>query len=235
MENILRRLTPRLKMIADLTPESGCAADIGSDHGYVAIALHKTGRARKIIVSDINKGPLERARRNIDELCGGAAIETRLSDGLLGYGAGEVETVIIAGMGGELIIKILSEADPRGIRRAVLQPMTAADALRRFLHETGWRIAREDLAREGKKFYAAILAEKGEEPLWSETEYQLGKHLIENRHPLLRDYIGYRLDKINRALDGQKKAGNPDAKAHRALSLLKEDCERLIKECGEWK
>ena len=98
--------------MASFVPEGSRVADIGTDHGYVPIYLAETGKIKSALAMDVRKGPLARADEHIEEYrrdAGDAAIsiETRLSNGLEKLHAGEADTVIIAGMGGELEISIL--------------------------------------------------------------------------------------------------------------------------------
>ena len=106
------RLSERLKLVASFVPEGSRIADIGTDHGYVPIYLAETGKIKSALAMDVRKGPLARADEHIEEYrrdAGDAAIsiETRLSNGLEKLHVGEADTVIIAGMGGELEISIL--------------------------------------------------------------------------------------------------------------------------------
>ena len=133
-------------------------ADIGTDHAYIPIAL--TEKGIKVIATDINPGPLENARKNIERK--GLAIELRLGAGLSAINLGECEEIIIAGMGGELIQKILSDdLEKAYAARLLLQPMKQQAELRRFLLENGFEIVKEDLAKEGQKIYNLIIARQG--------------------------------------------------------------------------
>ena len=102
-------LSKRLTAVASLVTEGASVADIGTDHGYIPIYLVKQQIAEKAIALDINRGPLERARLHITGHGLKDRIETRLSDGLANVVPGEVDTMVAAGMGGALIIKILKE------------------------------------------------------------------------------------------------------------------------------
>ena len=103
-------LSKRLYAVASLVTEGASVADIGTDHGYVPIYLMKNKIASKVIALDINKGPLERARMHVIGHGLKGQIETRLSDGLKNVKPGEVDTMIAAGMGGGLVIKILNDS-----------------------------------------------------------------------------------------------------------------------------
>ena len=103
-------LSKRLKAVAGLVTEGASVADIGTDHGYVPIWLIQSGRAAKVIAMDVNEGPLERARGHIRSKRLENVIFTRKSDGLQALHVGEADTMIAAGMGGGLVIKILEDS-----------------------------------------------------------------------------------------------------------------------------
>ena len=106
----LHHLSQRLKLIAAFVPQDSRIADIGTDHGFVPIYLAKQGRIKSALAMDVRKGPLERAAVHIKEAAvSDIPIETRLSDGLQKLKPGEADTVIVAGMGGELELRILRD------------------------------------------------------------------------------------------------------------------------------
>lgn len=167
-------ITPRLEMILRHIRGKTCA-DIGTDHAYVPIKLFEAGI--KVIATDIMPGPLKIAAENIRKQ--NADVELRLGGGLSPIKKGEVDTVIIAGMGGEMILKIISEdyEKAKGFR-LILQPMNRQDELREYLLNNGFNIIEEDLAIEGFKVYNLIVAEfSGKE------KRELGKYSREiDRH-----------------------------------------------------
>ena len=122
------QLDARLRAVADFVPKGSRVADVGTDHGHLAIALVQEGVAPFAIASDKNEGPLEAARRAVYEAGLAERISLRLSDGLAKVAAGEVDAAILAGMGGALMAAILS-ASPAVVERLstlVLQPQGAA-------------------------------------------------------------------------------------------------------------
>ena len=114
------QLSKRLSAVAEFVTPGGCLVDVGTDHGYVPIALLEQQKISSAIAMDVNRGPLERAREHIAQYQMGDYIETRLSDGLHALRAGEGDSLLIAGMGGGLTIRILSEGEPllSGFREA---------------------------------------------------------------------------------------------------------------------
>ena len=106
------QLSKRLSAVAEFVTPGGCLVDVGTDHGYVPIALLEQKKISSAIAMDVNRGPLERAREHIAQYNMGDYIETRLSDGLHALQAGEGDSLLIAGMGGGLTVRILSEGEP---------------------------------------------------------------------------------------------------------------------------
>ena len=124
------QLSKRLSAVAEFVTPGGCLVDVGTDHGYVPIALLEQKKISSAIAMDVNRGPLERAREHITQYNMGDYIETRLSDGLHALRAGEGDSLLIAGMGGGLTIRILSEGEPllSGFRELILEPQSDIDA-----------------------------------------------------------------------------------------------------------
>ena len=138
----------RIQTVASFVREGSRVADIGADHGYLSIELVRSGRAVQVIATEKNVEPFEVLRKNI--LASGLEnfIDVRLGDGLQVLAAGEVDTICIAGMGGALMGKILSDAPEvvQSARRLILQPMNGAKKIRERLVEENWTIEDEDLA-----------------------------------------------------------------------------------------
>ena len=141
-------LDSRMAAVMNFVRTGSRVADIGADHGYLSIELIKSGRASSVIATEKNFGPCEATRKNISAAQLENFIEVRLGDGLKILSAGEVDTICIAGMGGALIAKILSDAPEvvNSARRIILQPMNAAKKIRDWLAENDWVIVDEDLA-----------------------------------------------------------------------------------------
>ena len=103
------KLSKRMKAVSSMVTPGGMLADIGTDHGYVPISLVQRKKVKRAIAMDVNIGPLQRANEHIREFKLEEYIETRLSDGVEKLEVGEVDSILIAGMGGELVIRILTE------------------------------------------------------------------------------------------------------------------------------
>ena len=148
----MSKLSLRLSTAASLVRDGAVVADVGTDHAYLPIALCLSGRAERAIASDINEGPILRARAHIAEYGLSERIQTMRCDGLTGLEPYAPTDILILGMGGELIADILRRApwtkDARV--RLVLQPMTHPEVVRRFLCENGYAIVEERLVHEDK-------------------------------------------------------------------------------------
>ena len=169
-------LTKRLQMVYGLVPECGCAADVGTDHGYLLAELLATGKCARGIGSDLNPGPLAAAERTMAER--GLTAELLLSDGLRELPVSEIDAVVIAGMGGELIAELVLREpglrDPR--KRIVAQPMTKAPYLRKALCAAGYGIEREDACHEGRRYYqATVFVWTGEPVTLTDGETLVGR------------------------------------------------------------
>ena len=154
-------LDKRLSSVAALVRQGSRLADIGTDHAYLPVHLVQSGVCPSAIASDIGAGPLDAARRTVTENGLTSEIALRLGDGLATVSAGEVEDIAIAGMGGETIAAIL-EAAPwvqnEGIR-LILQPMTRAEDLRRWLLTHGFTVLEEHLIIDGRHLYPVLAAQ----------------------------------------------------------------------------
>jgi len=204
-------ITPRLEMILRHICGKSCA-DIGTDHAYVPIKLYEAGI--KVIATDIMPGPLKIAAENVKKQ--NACVELRLGGGLSPIEKGEVDTVIIAGMGGEMIEKILSEdtEKAKGVR-LILQPMNSQKELREYLLNNGFKIMEEDLATEGFKVYNLIVAEYcGQKADYIGYEREIDRHLpkclYENPH--FTDLLEKKKREFSKILSGLRKSkdANPD-------------------------
>lgn len=153
-------LGPRLMLCAGLLRPGRTMADIGTDHGYLPIWLIRTGAVPGAVASDINPGPLDAARRHGEIYGAGDRLRLALGDGLSGIGPEDADDIVIAGMGGELILHIIDGAPwlKCADKRLVLQPMSAVDKLRAGLWERGFAVIKELAARENGKVYSAFSA-----------------------------------------------------------------------------
>lgn len=154
------QLSKRLKSVADFVTEGNRVADIGCDHAYTSIYLMENQIASHVIAMDINKGPLERAKKNIKLAGLESYIETRLSNGADKLEPEEVDTILIAGMGGNLMVNILSNRKPviDEVSELILQPQSEIFLVRKYLEEIGFDIIEESMLIDEGKYYVIIKA-----------------------------------------------------------------------------
>ena len=193
-------MSKRIEKLVELFPGARSVADIGCDHGYTSILLAKSGKAEKIIACDIGKAPLESAKKNILSKGLTAKIECRLGDGLTPIKPFETDAVLISGMGGPLMRKIL-EKRIEEFSFAVLSPQSDFANFRRFLFDR-MNILKEEYLEEGGKFYRLFLAgkksdlhkekketgeiEKKNRIYKSEVEWEYGWIPLQKKDPVLK-------------------------------------------------
>jgi tRNA (adenine22-N1)-methyltransferase len=153
------QLDNRLKLCADFVRNGAKLADIGTDHAYLPVCLCRIGRCPSAIAADINPDPLSRGRTTVANAGMQSQIELRLSNGLQKISADEVDDIVIAGMGGELIAKILEECSfsKNSSKNFILQPMTKSELLIEWLCKNGFEIIKQDCCIASKKCYTVLL------------------------------------------------------------------------------
>lgn len=221
-------LSPRLMSIARKVPKGARLVDVGTDHGRLPVWLLLRGQISSAIAADLRKGPLDRARETARQYGQTARISFRLCDGLAGIKADEVDTIAIAGMGGETIAAILAEAPwTRQGKRLLLQPMTGAPKLRQWLQLYGYAILHEEIAREGDKLYSIWTVEGGAMPPLSPAEQWAG---VNRPSPLRLDYLRQVEGKVQKSLRGQQASQAPDEEAMSRLSRVLAGLQEMRKE-----
>lgn len=216
-------LTQRLSACASLVREGASLIDIGTDHGYLPIWLLKSGKINKAIAADIGEGPLLSAKTNAKKY--EADLECILSDGFKSITGDSFNTAVIAGMGGELISKILSEA-PFEIDESktfILQPMTAAKELREYLYKEGYSILTEITLKDMGKIYSVMKVQRlYKKEIIDETYFYMGK--IE---PFTNESEAYALkviNSLNNTIKGYEHKGDSEGinKTYELINKIKE-------------
>lgn len=185
------QISKRLETVASFVEPGSVIADVGCDHGYIPIYLYQKGIIPKAIAMDVNKGPLERADIHIREYGLGEYITTRLSDGVCGLKPGEADAVVIAGMGGALMEKIIDEGEEtlNSVSYLILQPQSELEHFRRFLHQKGYDIVQEAMVLEDGKYYPMMKVKKGVQKYEREIDYRFGKGLLEEKNEVLYQFL----------------------------------------------
>ena len=213
------QLSKRLSAIGEMVTEGNRLVDVGCDHGYLPVYLVMNHRIPGAIAADVGKGPLERAREHICRYHMQNYIETRLCDGLSGISVGEGDTLVIAGMGGPLMEKILSD-NPEvrdSFQELILQPQSDIPHFRHFLMSNGYRITEEKMILEDGKFYPmmkAIRDQKRSES-WTPLEEMFGKYLLQEKNPVLQQFLQRELRIRQNILTKLQKAETEETKKRR--------------------
>ena len=201
-------MNKRLQVIFSEIPKCSSFADVGCDHGYIAEAVLSSGKCQSVVVSDISAPSLEKAKKLLKKYIDCGKATAVLCDGL--KLVPPCETVLIAGMGGEETIKILSEA-PFSPEKLLLSPMKNQDKVRRFLEKSGYGIIK-DYVFSDERFYHVIYAEKGIScEKYTEKEFAYGRTNLNKRSA---DFIAYLNKELEKALTYKSKvASEKDAAA----------------------
>ncbi|MBZ9636078.1 tRNA (adenine(22)-N(1))-methyltransferase [Clostridium sp. FP1] len=197
-------LSIRLKAIVNMIEKCDSVIDVGTDHGYVPIYLVKNGVIKSAIASDINKGPVEKAKNNITLNNLSAQISCRLGSGLSTVNNGEAQIAIIAGMGGNLIRDIL-EADldlVKQFKYMILQPVQNAEVLREYLYIAGYNILDEEICNDDGKFYEIIKVKYDTKPIILDSiYYEISKILLDKKNTVMQSFIEYKMQKYSKVYD----------------------------------
>ncbi len=240
------KLSNRMEAVAAMVSPARVVADIGTDHGYVPVALVERGVALRAIAADVRPGPLSHAQQTIAREGLGDRISTRLSDGLAAFEPGEADAIVIAGMGGALMIRILTEghAAAHSAKELILQPQSEIAEVRRFLLGEGYVISDEEMLCEDGKFYTVMKVsgmveyfsaeentphridslESSSTETYSEPEYVYGRILLQKSHPVLLQYLKKEKRQLEKILEGlPQDAASPQISRRREEILHKRD------------
>ena len=219
--------------------------DVGTDHAYVPIFLCLNSRIPGAIAMDIKEGPLRIAKGNVRSYGLQEQIELRLSDGFAALAIGEVKSAVLAGMGGALMIKILSEHwhVTTSLRECVLQPQAELFKVRGYLLSEGFIIVKEDMAKEEDKYYPMmkVIPPKtgGKEggsadgkancskEEWSKVEMMYGKLLLECKHPILKEFLEKELRVKTAIVEHLGTQAGVESK--KRMEILQDEIELVVK------
>ncbi len=233
------QLTPRLQAVADAVPAGAVLCDVGTDHAYLPVYLLQTGRVRAAIASDIRKGPLEHAavtrrRYHLED-----QIALRLGPGLETVLPNEADTVTICGMGGEMMIGILSAAPwTKADTTLILQPQNGQEKLRLWLQHHEYTILQERIVREEQRWYTVLTVAggKGMAPL-EPAEALVGRPSLWVENPEWPAFLSWQIQKLEEQRAGAERSSREEERrrAVRLTQIMDELIalrERLQK--GEW-
>ena len=244
-------LSDRLGAVASMVTKGNRICDIGCDHGFVPIYLLQQGISPSALAMDVKEGPLGQARVHIKAYGLESLIETRLSDGLAAFREGEADSLICAGMGGKLMMRILSEEEEKAIsfRELILQPQSEIQQFRSFLRRQGYLLTDENMIEEDGKFYPMMKAEKKKhnfnifsktvpsgdslEVFWQRMEDRYGPLLLKKKHPVLYRYLEREVRIYDGVLEQMRQQGTEALRKNRRyeeISRQKQDCLRVMQE-----
>ncbi len=242
----VKKIPERLARIADYVPRGWVVADVGTDHALLPVYLVKQGICPRVIATDLYPGPVEVARSNVAASGTEGKVEVRQGDGLKVLRPGEVDLVIIAGMGGKKMISIL-ESSPevlKHLQRLILQPNDDAPELRKWLLHHHWLLKDEDLVQEKGRYYEIIVAEPGsdhrENNLLSqlapvlgiengiEVLLEVGPCLLQKKHPLLPGFLKEKIEKLEKIVASLEKAHDPCARKRQQELKEKINCIKKV-------
>lgn len=218
------KLSKRLKTIVDLIDPNMKVADIGTDHGYIPIYLIKNGISDFVIASDINKGPINILLNNLKEHGVEKGVYERLGSGLKTINENEVDVVIIAGMGGNLISDIIDESMNivKSLKYMILQPAQHEDVLREYLFNNEFKILEENVVLDSDKYYHTMKVTIGTDaPYEKKVYYYTGKGELKTKTEDFKGYVNRKIESIEKILNftekGKDKSRYADVSGRRAF------------------
>ena len=217
------KLSERLEMVLSFVEPGESAADVGTDHGHVPVELVRRGIVKKAVAMDVRKGPLSRAAENIALAGLSEKIATRLSDGVAKLLPGEADSVVIAGMGGELMLRILRDGAHvrNSVKHYILSPQSELSVFRHGLEELGFSIVEEEMLLDEGKYYVILHVSPGTMHYEHEYEYRYGADLIRKPDPVLKEFLERELAQGEELLAHLGRSGTDGARK-RAESLINE-------------
>ena len=217
------RLSKRLLALARLVKAGSRVADIGTDHGYLPAYLLSEGISPQVYCCDIHPLPLERAAQTFSASALFEGVSFRCADGLLGLDSSDTDVIVIAGMGGDLIAKILTNGffDGKHYQDKVflLQPMTKAEKLREYLAKAGFVRENEQLVEEDKKIFLIMQCTfDGKEKTISPEDAYFGKDHLQTPSELADRYLLNCCARLKKAANGKKRGGRSSEYEDRLLA-----------------
>lgn len=220
-------MNKRLQAIYSLICQGRGVVDVGTDHGYIPVALAQNGYAGKIIASDIRSGPLQAARSSAESAGVEEKIDFLLCDGLDGCEKSAIDTIVIAGMGGDTICGILDRAEwcMTPDYTLILQPMTKAEVVRYWLAYNGYEFLDEVLVKDGGIIYQVFRARIKENTSLSLAELFTGEYALAVKNPLFGEFLDMLISRFETGIKGLESA--KDCRPC-SLSLKKQICSQLL-------
>lgn len=210
-------------------------ADIGCDHGFVPIWLVSSQTAPSAIAADVRPGPLSRAKAHILEAGLENQIETRLSDGMACLKPGEVDSVVMSGIGGPLMVRILRDSleTAMSLKELILSPQSELEEVRQFLKESGFHIDYERFLEDEGKFYSVFhVTPMPDQREWTEEDYYYGRDVVPEDREILWSWLRgeyCQARKIKTELEGRQESERIRQRQQEMLQKL----ERIKKKMNQ--
>lgn len=219
------KLDERLMLCASFVRDGIKAVDVGTDHAYLPVYLVKSGKIKEAVASDVREGPLSNAKNNIQKNGLSEQIRTVLSDGLAEIMPAQADDIIIAGMGGELIIKIIDAACwlKDSDKHLILQPMTRAEELREYLCKNGFYIQKEKACISCKKTYSVMLCVYDGKIRECSDKFRYVGNLDQDGSPEAERYIDVVCEKLKKKIKGFEKGMPEYDSLYRLIGILKRE------------
>ena len=216
-------ISKRLLAVASFVKEGQTLYDVGSDHAYLPSYLLKTGKIPRAFVSDIALGPLSKAKKTLNESGQISRAEIIQSDGLKSRALIPPCCVSIAGMGGELICKIIDEKPSLKDKRVrlILQPMTRPEILRKYLTDNGFEISKETTVLDGKPFSVLVCSYSGKKTQLSDGELLMGAEGVREENPAFFALAQKKLGQLVSVTEGKKLGKQDTEKEEKLIEYLK--------------
>lgn len=226
-------LSKRLKKIAAYLPKGSYFADIGSDHAYLPCYVCLHDPTAKAIAGEVNEGPYLSAQKTVETYGLTEQIEVRLGDGLTVIQEDPITEVVIAGMGGQLIRRILTDGEDKlqTVKRVIVQPNIAAHLLREWFHDRQMTIVAEELIEENDHIYEIIVAEKTHPyiPL-TEKECLFGPHLLKEKSAVFKKKWRREQQNYKRIIKQMAQASQPDQEKIQAFQKELQWIEEVLQD-----
>lgn len=226
-------ISKRLQYLVEEVPFGSVVADIGCDHGYLVIELAQKGQIIKGFACDVNEGPLQSAKLNIDKHGYQALIETRLGSGVQALHDADkqqVDVLVVAGMGGALIRDIIEPSlQMPQLQTLILQPNIGADLIREYLVGTDFELTKEMIVKDNDIMYPILVFQKNayHNQKWQLFEMKIGPFILQYKTDINLEYVAELKKHWQHVVDQLNKSATDQA-------TKKAEYEFLIQQAKEW-
>ena len=236
MKSYRGKLSPRLALVAEFVPRGAVVADVGTDHAYLPVYLVENNICPAVVATDVHQKPYQSALNTVQQVGLGHKITVGLGDGLKCLQPGDVQVVVMAGIGGGTMCRLL-DASPEvvtGLTRLVLQPMDDAPQLRKWLVSHGWQLVAERLVDDNGHLYLVLVAEPGRSEVLDELALIVGPKLLECKDQLLSLYVQGLIEQHRRILSGLSRSNRQETRARKAVVEVRlEKLEGVLEKCQQ--